>query len=251
MKYICELKNISKYFHTKNSETEAIRDISLKINKGEIVSIVGPSGCGKSTILSIIAGFENPTKGKVILQTKNIGFMFQKDQLYEWRTILSNCLIGLEIKGIATKENIEKVKLILCKYGLEKFIDYYPRQLSGGMRQRVALARTLAIQPDILLLDEPFSALDYQTRLAIGNDVGTILRREKKTTIMVTHDIPEAVSISDRVIVITKRPAMVKKEFNIMFDDINSKIRTPLDCRNTKKFGIYFNNIWKELDIVE
>jgi len=159
-------------------------------------------------------------------------------------------LLGLEIKKKLTKENVEKVKEMLKKYGLEKFEDYYPRQLSGGMRQRAALARTLAIEPDLLLLDEPFSALDYQTRLSVGNDVGEILRKEKITTILVTHDIPEAVSMSDRVIVLTGRPAEIKKEFEINFD-IEDCERTPMKCRNNNKFGEYFREIWKELDLVE
>lgn len=250
MNCICKLNGVGKYFHTLDSETKAIDDISMEIKKGEIVSIVGPSGCGKSTILSIIAGFEKPSYGEVFIDSANIGFMFQKDQLYEWRTILNNCLIGLEIKKRKTKENIEKVKALLKKYELEKFEDFYPRQLSGGMRQRAALARTLAVEPDILLLDEPFSALDYQTRLSVGNDVGTILRKEKKSTILVTHDIPEAVSFSDRVIVLTKRPAKIKKEFSIKFD-LHDVERTPLICRNNPKFGEYFNQIWKELDLYE
>ncbi|WP_242631651.1 ABC transporter ATP-binding protein [Sedimentibacter sp. zth1] len=250
MEYVCKLKNIGKYYHTIVNETKAIDNISLEVKKGEIVSIVGPSGCGKSTILSIIAGFEEPSYGEVYIESNNIGFMFQKDQLYEWRTILNNCLIGLEIKNKKSKDNINKVKLMLEKYGLEKFENYYPRQLSGGMRQRAALARTLAIEPDILLLDEPFSALDYQTRLSVGNDVGTILRKEKKTTILVTHDIPEAVSMSDRVIVLTARPACIKKEFHIYFD-LEDDERTPMNCRNNHKFGGYFNDIWKELELGE
>lgn len=250
MEYICELNNISKYYHTMASETEAIKDVSLQIKKGEILAIVGPSGCGKSTILSIIAGFEKPSSGEVNIDSRNIGYMFQKDQLYEWRTILNNCLLGLEIKKKKTKENVEKVRDMLRKYGLEKFENYYPRQLSGGMRQRAALARTLAIEPDLLLLDEPFSALDYQTRLSVGNDVGEILRKENITTILVTHDIPEAVSIADRIIVLTVRPALIKKEFEIKFD-FDENERTPLKCRNNDRFGLYFREIWGELDLVE
>lgn len=250
MECICELKNIGKYFHTTDNETHAINDVSIKVNKGEIISIVGPSGCGKSTILSIIAGFEKPSYGKIDIYTNNVGFMFQKDQLYEWRTIINNCLLGLEIQRKKTLENIERVKKMLKKYGLEKFEHFYPRQLSGGMRQRAALARTLAIEPDLLLLDEPFSALDYQTRLSVGNDVGQILRKENITTIMVTHDIPEAVSMSDRVIVLTARPAQIKKVFQINFD-LNGEERTPMNCRNNSQFGEYFKNIWRELDFVE
>lgn len=250
MEYVCEVKNISKRFHTINNETIAIADISFQVEKGEIVSIVGPSGCGKSTVLSILAGLEKPTGGEVILNTKNIGFMFQKDQLYEWRNIFSNCMLGLEVQHKDTEENKDKVLKMLTKYGLYNFRNYYPRQLSGGMRQRAALVRTLAIEPDLLLLDEPFSALDYQTRLAVGNEVGTILRKEKMTAIMVTHDIPEAVSISDRVIIFTERPARIKKEYKIEFKEL-CQDRNPMNCRNTLEFGNYFRQIWGDLDYVE
>lgn len=245
MEYVCELKNISKRFHTINNETIAIDDISFRVEEGEIVSIVGPSGCGKSTILSLLAGLEKPSGGEVIVNTKDIGFMFQKDQLYEWRNIFKNCILGLEIQHKDTEENINKVIEMLKNYGLYNFRNYYPRQLSGGMRQKAALARTLAIEPHLLLLDEPFSALDYQTRLSVGNEVGEILRKEKITTILVTHDVPEAVSISDRVIVFTERPAKIKKEYNITFNFEDE--RTPMKCRNTSEFGGYFREIWRDL----
>lgn len=248
MEYVCELKNISKRFHTLNNETKAIEDISFKVEKGEIVSIVGPSGCGKSTVLSLLAGLEKPSEGEVIVNTKHIGFMFQKDQLYEWRNIFKNCILGLEIQHKNTEENMNKVIEMLKNYGLYNFRNYYPRQLSGGMRQKAALARTLAIEPELLLLDEPFSALDYQTRLSVGNEVGEILRKEKITTILVTHDVPEAVSISDRVIVFTERPAKIKKEYNIEFN-ICDEERTPMKCRNSIEFGGYFREIWRDLDV--
>jgi len=250
MEYICELKNISKRFHTINNETKAIEDISFKVEKGEIVAIVGPSGSGKSTILSFLAGLDKPSEGEVIVNTKQIGFMFQRDQLYEWRNIYKNCILGLEIQHKDTEENINKVLEMLKNYGLYNFRNYYPRQLSGGMRQRAALARTLAIEPELLLLDEPFSALDYQTRLSIGNEVGEILRKEKITTVFVTHDIPEAVSISDRVIVFTERPAKIKKEYKITFDMCDEE-RTPMKCRNALEFGGYFREIWRDMDVVE
>jgi len=248
MEYVCELKNISKRFHTINNETKAIDDISFKVEKGEIVSIVGPSGCGKSTVLALIAGLEKPSEGEVIVNTDSIGFMFQKDQLFEWRNIFKNCMLGLEIQRKDTEENKNKVLEMLRKYDLYNFRNHYPRQLSGGMRQRAALVRTLAVEPDLLLLDEPFSALDYQTRLSIGNEVGEILRREKITTILVTHDIPEAVSLSDRVIVFTERPARIKKEYSIYFDECEGE-RTPMKTRNTLEFGKYFRQIWRDLDV--
>jgi len=250
MEYICELKNISKRFHTINNETKAVEDLSFKVKKGEIVSIVGPSGSGKSTVLALIAGLEKPSEGEIIVNTNSIGFMFQKDQLYEWRNIYKNCILGLEVKKMDTEENKRKVLNMLEKYGLINFKNHFPSQLSGGMRQRAALVRTLAIEPDLLLLDEPFSALDYQTRLSIGDEVGRILRSEKISTILVTHDIPEAVSISDRVIVFTERPAKVKKEYIIEFDECPGE-RTPMQCRNTLAFGEYFRNIWRDLDVEE
>ncbi len=245
-----ELKNISKKFHTIQNETMAIDDISFKVYEGEILAIVGPSGCGKSTILSIIAGLVKPSGGILNIKNKNIGFMFQKDQLYEWRTIFKNAVIGLEVQDKLTQNNIQKIEEMLENYGLGSFKNHYPSQLSGGMRQRVALIRTLAVEPEILLLDEPFSALDYQTRLTVGNEVGTILRERKITTILVTHDIPEAVSISDRVLVLTERPARIKKEFNIVFNTMETN-RTPMKCRQSSEFGEYFKNIWEEMDVVE
>lgn len=250
MEYICELKNISKRFHTINNETKALDDLSFNVKKGEIISIVGPSGSGKSTVLNIIAGLEKPSEGEVIVNTNNIGFMFQKDQLYEWRNIYRNCMLGLEVKKMDTEENKEKVMRMLEKYGLYNFKNHYPSQLSGGMRQRAALVRTLVLEPDLLLLDEPFSALDYQTRLSVGNEVGNILRKEKITTILVTHDIPEAVSLSDRVIVFTERPAKVKKIYNINFTECQID-RTPMKCRNSNEFGEYFRQIWRDLDVGE
>lgn len=248
MEYVCELKNISKRFHTISNETKAIEDLSFNVKKGEIVSIVGPSGSGKSTVLSLLAGLEKPSDGEVIVNAGNIGFMFQRDQLYEWRNIYKNCILGLEIQHKDTEENKNKVIEKLKKYGLYSFRNYYPRQLSGGMRQRAALVRTLAIEPELLLLDEPFSALDYQTRLSVGNEVGEILRKEKISTILVTHDIPEAVSFSDRVIVFTERPARIKREYIIKFN-MNDYERTPMNCRNTMEFGSYFREIWRDLDV--
>lgn len=250
MEFICELKDISKRFHTINNETIALDGLSLSVEKGEIVSIVGPSGSGKSTVLNLIAGLEKPSEGEVIVNTNSIGFMFQKDQLYEWRNIFKNCILGLEVKHMDNDENKEKVMNMLKKYDLYNFRHHYPSQLSGGMRQRAALVRTLAIEPDLLLLDEPFSALDYQTRLSVGNEVGQILRREKISTILVTHDIPEAVSISDRVIVFTERPAKVKSIYDIKFSQCQGE-RTPMKCRNTLEFGEYFRQIWRDLDVGE
>lgn len=199
---VVDIQDVSKIYHTLDGETLAMHDLSLSVFKGEIVSIVGPSGCGKTTLLSLIASLIKPSSGKILIDgieikkyDKKIGYMFQNDNLFEWRTILKNVLIGLEVQNNLTPENISKTENLLDIYGLKDFKNHYPSQLSGGMRQRVALIRTLSTEPEILLLDEPFSALDYQTRLKVADEVGTILKKEKKTAIMVTHDIAEAISM--------------------------------------------------------
>lgn len=247
-----ELKNIYKTYQDDDGETLTVENLSYTFLPETFTSIIGPSGCGKSTLLSIIAGLENPTSGSISFNgepfdTKkfNIGYMLQKDYLLDWRTIYKNILIGLEIKGKLTPENIQYADDLLKKYDLYAFKDKYPSQLSGGMRQRVALIRTLTINPDILLLDEAFSALDYQTRLSVTEDVYSIIKSEKKLTIMVTHDIPESITMSDDVIVLSKRPATIKNVHKITFDLPN---RTPLLCRDTPEFNNYFEKIWKELN---
>jgi len=202
---------------------------------------------GKSTLLSILCGLESKSSGNFIFPNayKNkIGYMLQSDSLFPWLTILENCLLGLKIENRLTDENIEYVKDLLITYGLKDFMESYPGNLSGGMRQRVALIRTLAIKPDILLLDEPFSALDYQTRLAVSNDVYNIIKKEKKTVIMVTHDIGEAISMADKVIILTERPAKIKKIFDISLTNKSS----PIENRSCPEFSCYYNKIWKELD---
>jgi len=251
---IVEIQNISKNYHTLDGETLAINSLSLSVYKGEIISIVGPSGCGKSTLLSLIAGLIKPSFGKIFIDSeevkkydKKIGYMFQNDNLFDWRNILKNVLIGLEVQDRLTPERIVKAKELLDTYGLGDFKNHYPNQLSGGMRQRVALIRTLATEPEILLLDEPFSALDYQTRLKVADEVGTIIKNECKTAILVTHDISEAISMADRVVVLTNRPAKIKSVHDINFTlDVD---RTPLNSRKAPEFKDYFNTIWKELDI--
>lgn len=244
MKKILEVKNICKTYQAQNGEIEALRNISFDVKEGEYISIIGPSGCGKSTLLSIIAGLENKTSGEIYIDGK-IGYMLQKDNLLEWRTIYKNVLLGLEIQRENTDENKNYVEGLLKKYGLYEFKDKYPTQLSGGMRQRVALIRTLAIRPNILLLDEAFSALDYQTRLMVTEDIYKILKNENITALMVTHDISEAISMSDRVIVLSHRPAIVKKIYDI---DFEMEDRTPLNCREKPKFSKYFNLMWKEME---
>ncbi len=251
---VVEIKDISVTYYTLEEETEALRNLNLNVYSGEIVSIVGPSGCGKSTLLSIIAGLLKPNSGYVKVNGitvdkpfEDIGYMFQKDQLLEWRNILQNVVIGLEIQGKLNQKSIETAKTMLINYGLGDFLNSYPYQLSGGMRQRVALIRTLLLEPNLLLLDEPFSALDYQTRLAISDEIGLILKKEKKTAILVTHDIAEAISMSDRVVILSNRPAQVKEIIDIELTC--GEIRSPLKCREAPEFRHYFNKIWRELDI--
>jgi len=250
---ILKVENVMKKYQSENGEITAIKNISFSVCEGEYISIVGPSGCGKSTLLSIISGLDKPTYGKVYIDSQEvhgisaqIGYMLQNDNLLEWRSIFKNVILGLEIRKMLTDDNISYAEKLLKTYGLYEFKDKYPSQLSGGMRQRVALIRTLAVKPRILLLDEAFSALDYQTRLAVTEDVFKILKNENKTTIMVTHDIPESISMSDKVIVLTDRPAEIKNIHHINFY-IND--RTPLNCRNQPQFSAYFNTIWKELGV--
>lgn len=253
MKKILEVKNIGKKYQSKEGEILALQDVNFEISEGEFVSIIGPSGCGKSTLLSMIAGLENKSSGKIYIENEEIddispkiGYMLQRDCLLEWRTILANAMFGLEIKGKTSKEDKQYVEDLLKKYHLYEFKDKYPGELSGGMRQRAALIRTLAIKPKILLLDEAFSALDYQTRIMVTNDIYSILRKEKITAIIVTHDISEAISMSDRVLVLSKRPGTIK---NIHTIDFEMENRNPINCREKPKFSTYFNTLWKELKV--
>ena len=244
---LVKLNNISKTYYTKENEIEAISDISIDIPSNTIIAIVGPSGCGKSTLLNIIGSLEKLTSGKISFSNNDIklGYMFQSDCLFPWLTILDNALIGLEVTNNKTKDNINKVINLLKKYGLYEFKDSYPNNLSGGMRQRVALIRTLAIKPDLILLDEPYSALDYQTRLALSNDMYQIMKNERKTAIMITHNISEAVSMADRVIVLSKRPCTIKKIYDIKLD----KKSNPIENRKDKNFNYYYDMIWRDLDV--
>ena len=246
MDKILTITNLEKSFHTRDGEIKALESVSFDVREKEFISIVGPSGCGKSTILSILAGLEEKSDGEInFSKDYTIGYMLQNDSLFEWRTVLENCLLGLEITNQLTKENKEYVINLLKTYGLEEFIDSYPSRLSGGMRQRVALIRTLATKPDILLLDEAMSALDYQSRLAISDDIYKIIKKEGKTAIMVTHDIAEAISMSDRIIVLSKRPATVKKVYEINMQNKS----TPIHNRKCKEFASYYDEIWRDLDV--
>lgn len=247
---LLSVEDIGMTYQAKNGEVTAFEHISFAVEAGTFISIVGPSGCGKSTLLSVIAGLMPATSGMVRLDgeeihgvSPQIGYMLQRDDLLEWRTIWKNILFGLEIRHNKTPETIARAERLLETYGLASFRDKYPRQLSGGMRQRVSLIRTLAAGPKLLLLDEAFSALDYQTRLTVTNDVYSILKREGVTTLMVTHDIPESISMGDQILILSHRPAVVKELLEIDFGED----RTPLSCRGDPKFSHYFDHIWKEL----
>jgi len=258
MNELLRLEHISLTYQSKNGEVFALDDINFSVHSGEFISIVGPSGCGKSTLLSLIAGLEQPSAGGIYLRgqpvcgvSSGMGYMLQQDNLLEWRSIRSNVLLGLEIRGARTAENVCYAEHLLRTYGLAEFADKHPSQLSGGMRQRAALIRTLAIRPEVLLLDEAFSALDYQTRLAVTEDVFSILKQEGKTALMVTHDIPEGISMADRMLVLSHRPATLAVDFSLDFPDGDGRQLPPLARRNHPNFSTYFNLIWKELDVHE
>lgn len=251
MNRVLSLSQISYNYHTLQGETPAIKNISFNVNQGEFLAIVGPSGCGKSTLLHIIAGLLYPSEGSITMNEKpisnsitDIGYMLQKDHLLEHRTIYKNILLGLEIQKKMTVQNLAKVDSLLKEYGLFDFRNSYPRQLSGGMRQRAALIRTLSLSPSLLLLDEPFSALDYQTRLKVSNDIGSILKKQPVTAILVTHDLSEAISMADRVLILSKRPGTVKKIVPIQFA---KQPVSPEEARSMPEFTNYFNLIWKEI----
>ena len=253
---ILTLNKLNYSYHTLSGETKALENISFQIFPGEFVAIVGPSGCGKSTLLNIVAGQITDYTGDLkfhdtsmrTLQSQSIdlhiGYMLQHDHLFDWRTIYKNVCLGLEIKNLMTDENIEYVLSLLEKYGLYDFKDKKPSQLSGGMRQRAALIRTLALNPELLLLDEPFSALDYQTRLQVSGDIGNIIRENGKTAILVTHNLSEEISLADKIIVLTKRPATIKRIVDISLTITDN---SPLGYRTAPEFNEYFNEIWEDL----
>ena len=245
-KILLEIKNLKKVYHNKQGETLAVDNVTFDVYQQEILAIVGPSGCGKSTILSILTNLEEKSDGDIIFHgNENIGYMLQNDSLFPWLTILDNCLLGLEIYGKKSKETTENVIRLLDKYGLGEFKNKYPDSLSGGMKQRVALIRTLATNPSLLLLDEPYSALDYQTRLTLSDDMYKIIKAEGKAAILITHDIAEAISMSDRVIVLSSRPATVKSVYEINLTDK----RNPIHNRKCVEFNDYYEKIWRDLDV--
>lgn len=258
MDAVLELRHISHSYHTRKGETKALDDISFSVGKGEFAAVVGPSGCGKSTLLSLTANLIKPEEGEILLHGRpigacgdKIGYMLQRDELFEWRSILRNVLLGPEIRGALTPSVKKRAHALLKAYGLGQFQNARPSELSGGMRQRAALVRTLILDPEVLLLDEPFSALDYQTRLNVSDDIGQIIRREQKTAVLVTHDLSEAISLADRVFVLSARPARLQTVLELRFAYENGTADTPLNRRNAPEFKTYFNLIWKELNHFE
>lgn len=249
---ILSLKKISFSYHSLNGQVQALSDITFQVNSGEFLAIVGPSGCGKSTILSLIAGLLQPESGDITFTTQDpqapkpgIGYMLQHDHLFEWRSIYQNVTLGLEINKQLTPQKREKVLAMAEDYGLTPFLYKKPSELSGGLKQRAALVRTMAMEPQILLLDEPFSALDYQTRLSVSADICRIIRSAGKTAVLVTHDLSEAISLSDRVIVLSHRPARVKRILPIQ---LTLRDESPLAARNAPEFQYYFNLLWEEMN---
>lgn len=244
MNELLTFHDVDYSYHSMQGETHAIDHMSFTVYNQEFLVIVGPSGCGKSTLLDLIVGQIHPEKGQITGVNDSIGYMLQKDHLFEWRTIEKNILLGLEIQKKKNRENLALANALLKKYDLYDFRQKYPRELSGGMRQRAALIRTLVTSPELLLLDEPFSALDYQTRLQVADDIGRIIRSEKKTAILVTHDLSEAISIGDRILVLSVRPAKVVREIRLDFDPSLSSI----ERRETDAFKRYFSELWKEMN---
>ncbi len=243
MKEVLRFDNVSMHYHSKQGETVAIKELSFSVHEGEFVAIIGPSGCGKTTLLSLAAGLLTPTKGKIVTDGGSFGYMLQKDELFPWRTIEKNIFLPLEIKRSNTEDHRGRALALAEKYGLKQFLKNYPSSLSGGMRQRAALIRTLSVDPDVLLLDEPFSALDYQTRLSVCDDVYKIIRNEKKTALLITHDISEAISVADKIFVLSKRPAKIIAEHALQFPEAE-----PLKRRENQEFSRWFEVLWKELN---
>lgn len=251
MKPKLEARGVSYSYHSLKGETPALSDISFSVFTGEFLAVVGPSGCGKSTLLSLLSGLLTPEEGVVLIDgipiresNASIGYMLQRDHLFEWRTIYSNVALGLEIQKKLDARSRSVLSRMLQTYGLSGFESVRPSALSGGMRQRAALIRTLALEPDLLLLDEPFSALDYQTRLSVCDDISSIIRETGKTAILITHDLSEAISAADRILILSARPGKVKTTYPIIF---TSQFDSPLKRRNAPEFPQYFNEVWKIL----
>jgi NitT/TauT family transport system ATP-binding protein len=248
------VERVAKSYEVDGRIVPVIGDLSLTLGKGEIVSIVGPSGCGKTTLLNTLCGLLTPDSGRIRWngreiagQPQNVGYMLQKDLLLPWRTALSNTMLGLEIRGVAASEAEDRSRAMLDQLGLHGFADHFPSTLSGGMRQRVALARTLVNEPDVLLLDEPFASLDFQNKLLIENDTAKLVRKGGRSLLLITHDIEEAVSLADRVIVLSKRPTQVKAVYDIA---LGAERTDMMAARDSDDFSKYVRRIWADLDVV-
>jgi len=249
---VISFRDVSLRYHSPQNETVAIEHLSFSVKEGEFVVLLGPSGCGKSTVLSLISGLLPASGGDILLNgwrqtgtvNSDVGYMFQHDHLFPWNDIYHNMLLGPKIQHKLSPEIEIRAKNLLTKYGLDQFKGHHPSALSGGMRQRAALIRTLVTDPAILLLDEPFSALDYQTRISVSEDIVSIIKNEKKTALMVTHDISEALSLADRILILSGRPARLKYELTVDFPGIGTVSR-----RSSPLFSVYFDTIWKELDV--
>jgi len=248
---IVDIHDVVLAYQEKHAETQAVNGLNLQIEAGEFVAIIGPSGCGKTSVLSLLMGLIHPTKGNIFVMgepagsdNSKVGYMLQRDHLLDWRTVEENVLLSLEVKKLLSEETKQRAYNLIHTYGLDDFVHHYPRQLSGGMRQKVALIRTLAFDPCLLLLDEPFSALDYQTRLRAADEIYSIIRNENKTAVLVTHDIGEAISMADRIIVFSDRPAKVKAEHTVKLTSAD----IPLERRNAPEFPFLFNTLWEELE---
>lgn len=241
-KDILTFNSIKHVYHTRRGEVVALDNLTFSLSAGEFVAIIGPSGCGKSTILSLAAGLLSPSAGTLFCEG-SVGYMLQRDELFPWRTIEKNILLPLEVKKRNTPIYRKRALALAEKYGLSEFLKSYPAQLSGGMRQRAALIRTLASDPELLLLDEPFSALDYQTRLNVTSDVSDIIRSEQKTALLITHDISEAISLADRILVLSQRPAHVAHSHKLDFTE-----NDPLKRREAPTFSTWFELLWRELN---
>lgn len=249
-----ELRHVTHLYLSAHRAFMAVKDINLRVEEGEFICLVGPSGCGKTTLLSLIAGLEQPTSGELFIDGKpvsgtssQVGYMLQQDYLFNWRSIEDNVFLGLEIQGIRNKETEEYALHLLEEMELVDVRRSSPTQLSGGMRQRVALVRTLACQPDVLLLDEPFSALDYHTKLKLEDLVFTTLRRHKKTALLVTHDLSESIALGDRVTILSRNPGQVRMELTIPPAIRNA---LPFEARNQEGFQDVFHQVWKEMEVV-
>jgi NitT/TauT family transport system ATP-binding protein len=250
---LISLRGVTMKFAGRSGVVTAVRDLSFEVKRAEFVSLVGPSGCGKSTCLGLIAGLRAPTQGEVHVggrkvegPSQNVGFMLQRDLLMPWRSVFENVVFGLEIQGAAKSEMKDRAERYLRAFGLIDFVKAKPSQLSGGMRQRISLIRTLLTDPEIILLDEPFSALDFQTRLVLEDEIWGLLQRERRTVVLITHDINEAIAMSDRILVMSKRPGTLKRDIDVGLARLAG---SPLEARNRPEFSGFFSEVWRSLDV--